>query len=988
MNRLLTEASYRRVIMLRPHILLVVLTASTILCSIPSIAADGNVKGKVIDLQTGEPLIGANVIVVGSARGGVANDKGEYFVSGIPPGVYTVRVSFIGYQTIEIKKSIESNETAVLDFKLASSDIAIEGVTVVGQAPLVDVMKTAGDQSFGRDKIEQLPNVKDVKDVVPLQAGVVQFGGQLFLRGGRANETQILIDGVPVNDLSGRVGTAGTSTANEQLQQLYSGNESAGAGGALSVAANAIQSVNITSSGLDAEYGNAQSGIVNIITREGGETYSTSLQYRTDGISNSSYNERYIATNVGGPEPITSQLLPLLGINVGKTSFFASGTFGQSDGSHDFNTSQFYHPMRRKIRVGGIFGNLLSGLGFAYSERQDNEFSFNSKISHTLGEADQLSFSYRANAKSTHSLQSNYSWRELSDSSTSEASLVTHNVLHWSHIFGTNSLLRGFVSRLETDRLTNVGELTPDRYSPMTDISKRDITSDGFNDLGTGQFWSRSNLVIWNLKFDFSSHVHTYHSLKTGIDYNYEEYRSTSIYFPQDSSSNPELRALSFRGEYPGVGDYRVVANVYPNRGALYVQDNIELSSINIHIGLRYDFFYLGRQVSYWDFVKRYEHIINDNDTLTAYEYADWVDYEGYLDPKRLPTDPDNTLYNRRSFWDAFTHGNFSPRLSIGYPISTRTVFYFNYGHFLQYPERDQFYREPVDIGSRVSNHYIGNPSLKPQKTIQYEAGFDQLIFEDLSLGIRGFYKDIFDYVAFRRGYVDRYINLDYASTRGFEIIVTKQYRDHYSGSLTYTFSLAKGRSSDPFAAQANPNLFGLPREVRLDWDQEHTLNLFVGYRVGANDDYEVFGLQLNNWGASLTWSFGSGFPYTPIDPQTRAGTLQEFYLKNTGTGPYTSEVNVSLFKGFAMLDKLNIAITLDVTNLFNRRNVDLNAAGFNGFTGAPIVYGDYDPDPSKNKQIYSWGARAGEQSFASRVSPFIFKRPRQISLGMKVSWD
>jgi hypothetical protein len=957
--------------MFRSHIVVAILT---ILCSQLAIAADGNVKGKVLDLQSGEPLIGANVIIVGSARGGVTNDKGEYFVSGIPPGVYTIKVSFIGYQTMEIKKSVESNETAVIDFKLASSDIPVEGVTVIGQAPLVDVMKTAGDQSFGREKIEQLPNVKDVKDVVPLQAGVVQFGGQLFLRGGRANETQILIDGVPVNDVSGRVGTAGTSTANEQLQQLYSGNVSAGAGGALSVSANAIQSVSITSSGLDAEYGNAQSGIISIVTREGGDSYSASVQHRTDGVMKAGQNERYYAVNFGGPEPITSQLLPLLGIKVGKTSFFLSGTFDQSDGPHDFNRSQFYNPVERKIRVGGIFGNLLSGLGFTYLDRQRNEFSFNSKITHTLGEADQLAFSYRANGKSTHSLSDSYSWRELSDSTTSEVSLVTQNVIHWSHIFGSNSLLKGFLSRLETNRLTAVGNLTPRQYSPMTNINRRDINNDGFNDLGTAQFWSTSNLAVWNLKFDYSSQLHDYHFLKAGIDYNYEAYSSTTIYFPQDRGDSA-LHALSFRGEYPGIGDYRAVTTVYPSRGALYVQDNIELSSINIHVGLRYDFFYLGKQVADPAFVKRYEELVSSGGR--PYEYADWVDYNSNY-----------TSFNERWFLKQFVRGNFSPRLSIGYPISTRTVFYFNYGHFLQYPERDQYFRDPVDIGTKVSNNYVGNPSLKPQKTVQYEAGFDQLIFDDLSLGIRGFYKDIFDYVTLKtRGeYVDRYINLDYASTRGFEIILTKQLTDRYSGSLTYTFSLAKGRSSDPFAVQASPSLAGLPREVRLDWDQEHTLNLFAAYRVGANEDYEIFGLPFNNWGASITWSFGSGFPYTPIDTTVITNSLQELYLKNTGTSPYTSEINMSLFKGFVFLEKLNVALTLDITNLLNRRNVNLNAGGFNGFTGAPIVYGDFDP--RERNQIYSWGPRAGQESFDSRVSPFVFKRPRQISLGMKISWD
>jgi outer membrane receptor protein involved in Fe transport len=311
-------------------------------------------------------------------------------------------------------------------------------------------------------------------------------------------------------------------------------------------------------------------------------------------------------------------------------------------------------------------------------------------------------------------------------------------------------------------------------------------------------------------------------------------------------------------------------------------------------------------------------------------------------------------------------------------------VFYFNYGHFLQYPERDQFFRDPVSTS--ISGNYVGNPSLKPQRTIQYEAGFDQLLFEDLSIGVRGFYKDIFDYASLRRlpvsPTIDKYVNLDYASARGFEIILTKGSSDNYSGSIGYTFQLAKGRSSDPKAAQSSPQLFGLPRETRLDYDQQHTLNLFAGYRVAPGDDYKVFGLVVNNWGASVTWNFGSGFPYTPFNP---GKTLADLYLKNTGDGPLTSEVNISMYKGFQVLGRLNLMLTLDVINVLNRRNVDLNGGGFNTLLGRTLEYGDYNPE---DRYIYSWDAYAGGQSFFARVPPFAFRPPRQISLGLKISWD
>jgi outer membrane receptor protein involved in Fe transport len=795
--------------------------------------------------------------------------------------------------------------------------------------------------------------VKRVEDVLGLQAGITKFGGQFFLRGGRANETQILIDGVPVNDVTGQQGTAGTSTANEQLAQLYSGNSSSGVGGALGVASNAIQSVTVSSSGLDPEYGNAQSGIVSIQTKSGGESYTGSVNYRTDDITSQSFNERYVAADVGGPEPITTYLLPSLGVEVpGRVSFFMNGTFDQSDGPYNFNTSQFYNPLTRKIQFSGFLGDLLNDAGFRYDDKQQNDFTFNSKLSYQPGENDNFSFSYRANAKTSRGLYGRYGWRDYADSLSSDASMSTQNVLTWTHVFGTNSILRGHISALETDRSVSVGSQAPYQYASSETSVDRDLNNDGFNDIGSSQTWSNSNTKEYNAKMHFESQVHPLHMIRAGIDYYYYHYQSTRIDFPNAPIFQ---RDSSMRGLYPGYGKDRWVSNILPSRGALYIQDRIDLTGIGIHVGLRYDFYYLGKQVFQDDFVSRWEEVT----ALTA----SWLDNE--------------------SFFSQMVRGNVSPRLAINYPISSRAHFYFNYGHFLQYPTLDEFYHDPVK--TTATGNYVGNPGLKPQKTIQYEAAYEQLVFEDLRFDIRGFYKDIFDLASLTQLAVDppaqMTVNLDYASARGFEVILNKALTNRYTGSISYTFQVAKGRSSDKFAAQANPQLFDIPREVRLDWDQTHAINLFVGYRVGPKEDFDIFGLPFNNWGVSVTWNFGSGFPYTPYNPGRE---IDDLYLKNTGNGPYTSEVGLSVDKGFTFVDRLNLVVTLAVQNLLDRRNVDLNAGGFNTATGEVTTYGDYSPVDPRN--IYSWGP--GGRAFDANVPPFAFGTPRQITLGVKLSWN
>jgi outer membrane receptor protein involved in Fe transport len=894
---------------------------------------NGTLSGRVTDLKTGEPLPLVNILIVGSGRGSVTNDKGDYTVTQIPAGVYAIRVSLLGYKTTEAKRiTIDADKTTVFNFKLAGEDIELEGVTVEGKAPIVDVRKTSSDQTYGTDKIEQLPNVKDVGDVLGVQAGVVKFGDQLFLRGGRANETQILVDGVVVNDASG------TAAANQELQALYTGSSTGGGG--LGVSAAAIQSVSVSAGGLDGEFGNAQSGVVNISTKSGNDTYGGSVEFRSDGIMSEDFGERYYAFTLGGPEPITMSLLPALGLEIpGKLTFFLTGSFNQFDGANPYNVDQFYNPVRRTIDM-GLFD-------FTYTDKQQNNSDFNFKLSYLPGESDLFTARFWANTSSSHPISGSYGYYNRSDSSASSTSYTKQYVVQWTHFFGTTSELRGYITRRETESQFAVRDLDPPDYAPVS----RDPNGDGFTDLGNSQRWNYSEYEVWNAKVNFTSQVHESHRVKAGFEYFAEGLRSTNITSPTDP-----LRPVytDARGEWPGYGFARWVSNNYPSRGALWLQDDIEFGRINISLILRYDFLYLGKQVFDPDYIARWEDVTNLE--------AGWLDNE--------------------SFWSQFADGYFSPRFRIGYPISTETVFYFNYGHFTQIPELTQFFRDP--ISTTLANNWVGNPALKPQKTISYEAGFDQAIFSDFSLGVRGYYKDIFDYASFRRlqvtPTVDVYTNLDYASTRGFEIILRKDLSDHYFGSVNYTYQLAKGRSSDPRAAQNSPALFGLPREVRLDYDQQHTLNVYFGYSVGPREDFELFGIPLNYWTASIAWSYGSGFPYTPYN---QGRTLSDLYLLNTGDGPYVSQLDISLTKGFRLFSNLSLVLRLDVKNLLNRRNVDLSAGGFNSLTGRVTEYGDYDPS---TLVLYPW--EAGGTAFDVRVPPYAFLPPRQILFGIKLNWD
>ncbi|HZY09912.1 MAG TPA: hypothetical protein VFF29_02055, partial [Bacteroidota bacterium] len=248
---------------------------------------------------------------------------------------------------------------------------------------------------------------------------------------------------------------------------------------------------------------------------------------------------------------------------------------------------------------------------------------------------------------------------------------------------------------------------------------------------------------------------------------------------------------------------------------------------------------------------------------------------------------------------------------------------------------------------------------------------------DEMAFAVRAFYKDIFDYPSLvRRGSADNnvYRNLDYASSRGFDLTLSRAPVDNFSLSVTYSYQIAKGRSSNTLAALFEPQ-FQLPRETRLDWDQNHTANVFATYRVGPREEGNFFGLPfVNNYGISFTWSFGSGVPFTPYRGRE---TVRNAYLKNNETAPYTSTVNLSFFKGFRLTESINLSATFDITNLFNRRNVI--AGSIFTLTQRPPQYGDYDPD---TKEIYNWA------DTEKRIDPILFDAPRQIILGLKLNWD
>jgi len=243
----------------------------------------GKVAGVVRDAQTGEALIGANVIIKGTNLGAATDLEGRYFILNVPPGTYTVTASSVGYTTVtyeNVKVSVDL--TTTLNFSLEQIAVQLkEEVISVAERPLVRKDVTSVEARVDADVIKNLP-IQEVSEILSLQAGVtLGRGGEIHIRGGRASEVAYWVDGKSVSD-------------------LYDGSLS------IPVESNAVQELQVVSGTFNAEYGNAMSGIVNIVTKDGGRNYAGNiLMYVGDYLS----NDDYIFYNIKDFSPVANRVI-------------------------------------------------------------------------------------------------------------------------------------------------------------------------------------------------------------------------------------------------------------------------------------------------------------------------------------------------------------------------------------------------------------------------------------------------------------------------------------------------------------------------------------------------------------------------------------------------------------------------------------------------------------------------------------------------------
>ena len=326
---------------------------------------------------------------------------------------------------------------------------------------------------------------------------------------------------------------------------------------------------------------------------------------------------------------------------------------------------------------------------------------------------------------------------------------------------------------------------------------------------------------------------------------------------------------------------------IEPQEAALFIQDKIELGEIIINAGIRLDAF-LPKEVY----------------------------------PIELRTEAKN-LGSPQNLKEASIKYQISPRLGLSFPISDRGAFHASYGHFFQMPAFQYMYNEPLYVLNKLQleGRTLGNSNLEAEKTVAYEIGIQQGITNSIAIDITAFYKDFRNLLGIERvstidavGY-NRFINRDHGNTKGISIGLLSQGDDLVTGGLNYTFSYANGSSSDPqslFLIQTATQIGGedvefVERKVLpLNWDQRHTLNLYVN--IGRSND----------WSVGLISFLNSGTPYGPSFVERYDIAEREY--RNLGRKPMRWSADIQAKKHLKILD-FNSVIFLKTDNLLDHLN-------------------------------------------------------------------
>lgn len=921
----------------------------------------GKISGTVTDAQTGEALIGANVVVRGTAYGGSTDFDGKFVILNVPPGRFTVSISMIGYGAVSIRDvEVFIDRTTEVNAQLREATIQVAEVTVTAQRPKVVKDQTSTAQTIDDRAIRQAPT-EGIRGALDLSASFQRTEqGGYQVRGSGSYEVNFQINGVEqINSATTAPGAFGTDKANNSWK--YDVNPLG------------VQQVQLITGGFSAEYGNAQAGVVKVVTKEGGPklTGEVRVEYRPPGqyhwgpylYDQNNYEWRMwgdVSNWLAQRKSIAEQLL----LNVRYKDLYDryyNGTASGADSSQwlditnreiswahsvwvDNHTPRDDHPLgvydyrngaytRYLIGIGGPLGKDPNLLKFYFS----GEYRSNPTRLPTP-ERNLVYQNYLLNVISTPvkdhkfklmGMYQNYRggiwsgsddirWSGIAFSPPGISTKYTIAIdpvrteetmtqsLNWVHTINQFSFIEAtFTHQSERYELPYVTLPAYDQQADRLDslYDPRGVL------LRPGRWYENA---YFREPFNFSTNYYQDNrteQVSFAVDYTNQVTREHLIkagarFFYWDmvnNGVNSSYRASSFL-THSGFAEYY---RAFPWNAAAYIQDKMEFSGLIANIGVRVESYNFGASIP-----------------VDAYN----VFYQGAQGPPSIG-DPATTPSKTKFI--------LLPRVGVSFPIGENTAFRIQYGHFSSMPVFSQAFSVRTESG------WIGrgNPDLDFKKTINYEFGLQQVVKDDYRFDVALYYNDrvsqvgsqsIAAYTGSRNRPAGKtldnvdlyrystYANNAFGSTIGmeatFENVDVSNWKYRLSYNLSQTTVGNYGPSilyPDNTRGYSQRNFTG---EFLSGSDRTHVFRGLLLYSFNEGEGFEILGVTpLENTNVSLTYTAQSGIPFTYV---TEFGVQD---VVNNRRYPLESQTDFNATKTIRAGTYM-LLVGVRIMNLFNNR--------------------------------------------------------------------
>lgn len=576
-----------------------------------------------------------------------------------------------------------------------------------------------------------------------------------------------------------------------------------------------IEEVQVISGTFDAEYGQAMSGVVNAVLRRGGERFQWDSEAFGGGFYYPGRGARIVPHDfnpaavqnfqftVSGPAPASLW-------NPGRPLFPKTWYLLSARRSH-FDDYVRVAPGAHDRPLG-------------YSHEWSGLAKFTNR---SLGP---IQLDYQTILNFVEGRKTNWAYRYRPDYLTRQHTVSVVHGLDWTHTLSKNSFYQVSVRQnylnyrdllyddVRDGRYDAAGPPIADNtFLPGAIVRGADFT----------RFAQVTNALV--VKSSLVRQITRDQQLKLGVEMQWPSVRfgaPGSLVFASVNGVQRLVRHYDEPPEFPGVHEY------HPVVASAFAQEEGEWNDLKVRGGLRFDYFDARAALP--------RDLANPANSIPG-----------------APASPLEPTERRVSF---------APRIGVSYPITQDAALFFAYGHFSQMPALGQIFQDADytllrDLqASSTEYRVMGNPNIRPERTVQYQFGYKQALSDWLGVDLDVFYKDIRDQlgVEFISTYNDaeyaRLTNVDFGNVLGFTLAFTQRQWGMLSSRIDYTWQLAQGNSSDPreTATRASAGEDPRPRLVPFTWDQRHTLNVTATL---ARPDL---------FSASTIVRVASGQPYTP----------------------------------------------------------------------------------------------------------------------------